>query len=313
MASAHMIRRGPQTEGGSIQPLNEGLPTAPAGRQTSIQTGVGRHYRDPSWLERLTGSMRLSSAPGWVRMPLKIAYETALRALPGDHLECRLPGGETFLVDPAYRHLAWNSEEYDALKRCVRGGATVLDVGANVGAYTLLFARWVGAEGHVYAFEPATRSRAGLTRHLSMNGLADRVTVRGEAVSSGSGRRRFIDSGTDGGNRIAQPSDAASIDVPAVSIDEFCGALRLTPDVIKIDVEGAELDVLRGARRTIAACGRSLALFVELHPSAWPATGLSRADIEAELDAQRLAIEAPGGVADPWSTEGISMRIRYIG
>src|SRR5205823_1849580 len=55
-------------------------------RMTAMHTGVGRHYRERSWLERLTDSMRLTRAPGWVRMPLKRAYESALRALPGDHL-----------------------------------------------------------------------------------------------------------------------------------------------------------------------------------------------------------------------------------
>ena len=72
-------------------------------------------------------------------------------------------------------------------------------------------------------------------------------------------------------------------------------------------------DALRGARQTIARCGASLAVFVELHPSLWPAVGISRADIETELHAQRLAIEPLDGVADPWSTEGISVRVRYIG
>jgi len=278
-----------------------------------MQTGVGRHYREPSWLERLTASMRLTSAPGWIRVPLKRAYETALRALPGDHLTCRLPGGETFLVDPAHRHLAWNAEEYAALKACVTPGATVLDVGANVGAYTLLLATWVGDKGHVHAFEPATASRAGLARHVAINGLADRVTIRCEAVSNAAGTRRFIESGTDGGNRIARPSDLDTIEVPAVSIDEYCSRCRLSPDVIKIDVEGAELDALRGARQTIVRCGASLAVFVELHPSAWPAAGLSRADIETELHAQRLAIEPLDGAGDPWSTEGISVRVRYLG
>jgi FkbM family methyltransferase len=296
VAGAHMMDRRPQTA--------DGRP------QTTVQTGVGRHYREPSWLERLTDSMHLTRAPGWVRAPLKRAYETALRALPGDHLTCRLPGGEMFLVDPAHRHLAWNAEEYTALKACTHPGATVLDVGANVGAYTLLFADWVGARGHVYAFEPAAASRAGLARHVAINGLADRVTIRREAVSNTSGMRPFVELGTDGGNRIARPSDAHAIEVPAVSLDEFCGASRLLPDVIKIDVEGAELDVLRGARQTIARRGASLALFVELHPSMWPTIGISRAGIEAELRAQRLVIEPLDGAGDPWSTEGISVRVR---
>lgn len=283
------------------------------GFMTSMQTGVGRHYRERSWLERLTDSMQLTRAPGWVRVPLKRVYETALRALPGDHLRSRLPGGETVLVDPAYRHLAWNAEEYAALKACVRPGATVLDAGANVGAYTLLFAQWVGPGGHVYAFEPAAASRAGLARHVAINGLGDRVTIRDEALAARSGAVRFLAAGTQGNNRIAGVAEKHATEVSAVSIDEFCESHRVTPDVIKIDIEGTELDALRGARRTIARRGPALALFVELHPNVWPSLGISRADIESELRAQRLAIEPLAGVADPWATEGICVRLRCNG
>ena len=65
--------------------------------------------------------------------------------------------------------------------------------------------------------------------------------------------------------------------------------------MIKIDIEGAELAALRGARRTIAARGAALALFVELHPAIWPSLGVTRADIEAELLRQRLVVEPLAG------------------
>ena len=147
---------------------------AAAPDRASMQTGIGRNYREPSWLERIA-SGSAGRAPAWLRAPLKRAYNALLAALPGDHLICRLPGGETIRVDPAFRHLAWNAEEYDALKLHTRAGATVLDIGANVGCYTMLFARWTGEAGHVYAFEPAAESRAGLERHLALN---DSVATR---------------------------------------------------------------------------------------------------------------------------------------
>jgi hypothetical protein len=80
----------------------------------SLDTGVGRPYRQPSSLERAT-SGSLSWAPAWMRRPLKRVYGWLLAALPGDHLICRLPGGESFRVDPEFRQLAWNAEEYAAL------------------------------------------------------------------------------------------------------------------------------------------------------------------------------------------------------
>jgi FkbM family methyltransferase len=274
-----------------------------------MQTGVGRQYRAPSVLERIA-SGSAGRAPAWLRAPLKRAYHALLALLPGDHLTCRLPGGETIRVDPDYRHLAWNAEEYAALKHHARDGAIVLDIGANVGAYTLLFAGWAGETGHVYAFEPAAASRAGLERHLSLNGLAARVTVRREAIGERSGSVPFIDAGTHGDNRVVAAASEQTTDVPSLSIDEFCESHGLAPDVIKVDIEGAELGALRGARRTIARRGEALALFVELHPGIWPSIGVTRADVEEELRRQRLVVEPLPGVADPWATEGICVRVR---
>ena len=67
-----------------------------------------------------------------------------------------------------YRQLAWNPEEYAAFRAAVAPGATVLDVGANIGAYTLLFAHWAAESGRVVAFEPAQASVAGLRRQLQV-------------------------------------------------------------------------------------------------------------------------------------------------
>jgi FkbM family methyltransferase len=186
----------------------------------------------------------------------------------------------------------------------------VLDIGANVGCYTMLFARWTGEAGHVYAFEPAAESRAGLERHLALNDLSARVTVRPEAVSDRSGEAAFLDAGTHGDNRIVPGATSATRTVSALSIDDFCEAARITPDVIKIDIEGAELAALRGARRTIAAGGASLALFMELHPAIWPSLGVTRQDLEGEIHQQGLVVEALPGVGDPWALEGICVRLR---
>jgi hypothetical protein len=55
-----------------------------------------------------------------------------------------------------------------------------------------------------------------------------------------------------------------------------------------------------------------MALFVELHPSIWPLLGIARDDIEAELRRQQLTVEALPGIADPWSVEGVSVRLRPL-
>ena len=274
------------------------------------QLGVGHAFREPGWLERVASRFRSAAArmPFW--HPLKRSYEWLLAAMPGTAFVSTLPGGERVRLDPAHRQLAWNPDEYKAFKAAVRPGAIVVDAGANLGAYTMLFAQWVGASGRVYAFEPAPECRAGLERQLALNGLTGNVVVRPEAIAETTGVRRFRASGLRGDNRLggAVESDADGVDVKTVSIDDFCGRRGIVPDVIKIDVEGAELEALRGARRTILAAGTALVLFVEMHPSIWVQIGVTRDAVEAELAAQGLAIERIDGGGDPWSIEGVCLR-----
>ncbi|HEX6910970.1 MAG TPA: FkbM family methyltransferase, partial [Longimicrobium sp.] len=76
-----------------------------------------------------------------------------------------------------------------------------------------------------------------------------------------------------------------------------------------IDVEGWELEALRGARDTIARGGDGLALFVEMHPTAWRERGISPGEVRAELAAQGLRAVPLRPVADPWALEGECLRL----
>jgi len=217
-------------------------------------------------------------------------------------------------VLPQHRHITWNPEEYAAFRDAVRPGDVVMDIGANLGAYTLLFGMWTGPRGRVYAFEPAPIPYAGLAAHVMLNGLSERVSALPHAVSSKEGTADFIADGIDGENRIVSSPDvqghATVVQVTATTVDVFCRQQRVTPRVIKIDAEGAELDVLRGARETIRTAGASLTLFVEMHPHLWPGFGTSREEIEAELTRQHLKAERLDGAPDIWAMEGVCLRIR---
>lgn len=278
-----------------------------------IQFGRGDAFRDPTWIERTAASLRgpLSRLP--LRKPLKRAYETVLDHLPGDHLFSHFPGGESVRLAAAYRHVTWNAEEYRAFRADVSAGDVVLDVGANVGAYSLLFAQWVGPSGRVYAFEPAPEARRGLERHLRLNHCSDRVSISAEAVSASRGLAQFRATGLQGDNRLLGSGAVDGIRVRTTSVDEFCSVHYLAPSLIKIDVEGSELDVLRGAARTIAARGNALALYVEMHPSLWASTGCSREQMEAELARQGLVAERLDGGRDLWGIEGVCLRLRRCG
>lgn len=274
---------------------------------------VGRadHFRAASWFERAAARLRRGRRRQ-VPLALRRLHELVLELLPGDHLVARLPRGERVRLAARYRHLSWNPEEYEAFRAAVRPGATVFDIGANVGAYTLLFAQWVGSAGRVVAFEPAPASAAGLRDQLRLNGVADRVQVVEYAVSDVVGTSRFEADHANGANALVPDGYRGdhAVSVRTTSLDAFCEANCLRPDVIKIDVEGAELDVLRGARRTLAA--GDIAAFMELHPAVWPSRGVTRESIRTELAQQGFAPEPIEASLDIWNTEGIAVRLRRM-
>jgi len=277
---------------------------APARRIASAD-----RFRSASALERLAARVRGSG--GSAAPPvLRRAYEYLLDRWPGDHLRPTLPGGERVQLSARYRHLTWNPQEYAAFRSAVRPGAVVFDIGANVGAYTLVFASWVGPAGRVYAFEPAPDAQAGLRTHLRLNRVEDRVEISGAAMSSSVGRAPFgvHPSGGASSLQVESVDRARVIEVPAETIDHFCAARRLRPDVIKIDVEGAELDVLRGGRDTLTRAG--IEVFVEFHPATWASGGSGRHDIEQEIARQGFTVEAIDPTFDPWNTEGMTVRLR---
>lgn len=271
--------------------------------------GHADRYRAGSWIERSVGRLRRggrAAAPPALRR----VFEAVLDHLPGDHLVSVLPDGERIRLSARYRHISWNPDEYRAFRAAVRPGTTVLDVGANVGAYTLVFATWVGEHGRVFAFEPAPDSCEGLRAHVALNGFEDRVTIVEAAVSGSAGRAPFAIHPSGGASSLALGSvaNATQISVPTDTIDGVCKAYGLLPAVIKIDVEGAELDVLKGARNVLALPG--LAVFVEFHPAAWRSAGVTRAEVEQELDRQGFVVEPLDPAFDPWTTEGVCVRLR---
>jgi len=248
-------------------------------------------------------------ARGW----LKQFYHLVLMWQTGNRgLACTLPHGEIVRALPKHRHLSWNPTEYEAFRASITEGATVLDVGANVGQYSMLFGQWVGPVGAVFSFEPVPAIFEGLVRHIAMNGLESIVTAVPCAVGAEVTDAPLVVAGTGGESRLAtlHEADAATLTVPVTTIDAFCRERHITPAFIKIDVEGFELAVLRGARETIRRNGSALALFVEMHPSVWPVLGMSKADILAELEAQSLRIEPIDRTKDVWDVEGLSVRLR---
>jgi FkbM family methyltransferase len=122
-----------------------------------------------------------------------------------------------------------------------------LDVGANVGYYTLLSARRVGPTGRVVAFEPHAANVLALRRHLDLNMVAN-VDVLEAAVSNREGTEMF----EAGHPAMGRLSKEGSVPVRTVTLDAVWPGLSRSPDVLKIDVEGEEAEVLDGGHRMLS-------------------------------------------------------------
>ena len=159
--------------------------------------------------------------------------------------------------------------EVELFERTVGPGMTVLDIGANIGFYSLLASRAVGDRGAVHAFEADPRNVVHLRANLQLNGCAN-VSVRHTAVADAPGTQVFrMAAKPTHSSLYASMGDldvASTIAVDTVPIDDI---LADTPvvDVVKMDIEGGEPAALRGMVTTLKA-SPELRLFVEFEPPA---------------------------------------------
>jgi FkbM family methyltransferase len=151
------------------------------------------------------------------------------------------------------------------VSRLIRPGMTVLDVGAHHGLYSLLMARRTGQTGRVVSFEPSSRERSRLVRHVQLNGFAN-VRVMPCALGSETGEAELflLDGIHDWGNSLKPPSLGQFSRTERVQVrrlDDVLSEMAIAHvDFIKVDVEGAELSFLRGASETLAKTPRAAIL-----------------------------------------------------
>ncbi|MGO9059420.1 MAG: FkbM family methyltransferase [Candidatus Binataceae bacterium] len=145
-----------------------------------------------------------------------------------------------------------------ALERLVKPGTRVYDVGAQAGYYTLVLSGLVGSRGMVYAFEPCPYETRFLLDHVRLNNLRN-VRVVQSAMSDHSGLSGFTTSRVQTQNSLSPAEDTIFL-VTTTRLDDLAVP---PPDLIKMDVEGAESAVLRGARNTLSR--HRPVVFVALH------------------------------------------------
>ncbi|HEX2052615.1 MAG TPA: FkbM family methyltransferase [Actinomycetota bacterium] len=158
----------------------------------------------------------------------------------------------------------YESEVQRLLSEHVRPGQVAFDVGAHLGFFTLLLARLVGDGGRVVSVEPDPFLGPKLQANLEKND-ASNVTVVRAAAGTVAAERRFV---SGGGGGIGHLGDEGDLQVDGTTLDDLARRFG-TPDLVKIDVEGGEVEVLRGAPELLST-GRPVVV-VEVHDSAMEA------------------------------------------
>ncbi len=158
-------------------------------------------------------------------------------------------------------------EETDFVKHIIKQGYTVLDIGANIGYYTLMFSKLVGPNGKIYAFEPDPENFAILKENIASNKIAN-VIAEQKAVSDKSGPIRLFKAKANlADHRIYDPGDKRdTVDIQSVSIDDYFNGMNEEIDFIKMDIEGAEGGALKGMEQLLKR-HHEIKLMTEFYPS----------------------------------------------
>ena len=219
---------------------------------------------------------------------LRVPYLRVLRKFGSSDGVAVKVGDVEMRLHPNFATQNWETVEfaaYRAFAALLCPGDIVYDVGAHIGTYTLMALKGIGAGGRVIAYEPFAFTRRYLAQHLEWNGNASRVMTRPVCCGAVPGQRTFYfaPDRAEGMNGLVPVEGFSEQMVEVTTLDREVMEIGLPPSVIKIDVEGAEWDVLRGAEAILRDHRPRLAL--SLHPAALAKQGASAVDVLGWLEA----------------------------
>lgn len=192
---------------------------------------------------------------------------------------------EAFLIRHFNYGVCYESEVALTMLRVVKEGDYCIDIGANIGFFTLLLAKLVGATGHVLAFEPGTDNLAKLKKNIELNAIGNVTLIEQPAWSRREKLRFHLCADSTGSHALWDPGkffaneetrrNPQSYEVEAVPLDDY---VTRAPKLIKIDTEGAEQRILEGAEITLRRYHPPF-IIAEFNPSGSRELGCSGASL----------------------------------
>jgi FkbM family methyltransferase len=152
---------------------------------------------------------------------------------------------------------------YKILRNLCKNANVVFDIGANVGIISTLIAKSMKPNSLIYSFEPVPQTFAMLKDNARVQKGNAKILAYNLAVSNSVGKIYFTNRETHTVNNILNQPDEKSIEVNSTTVDEFCSQNSITPEVFKVDVEGAEFFVLQGMINTLRK--NSCTILMEIH------------------------------------------------
>ncbi len=210
-----------------------------------------------------------------VKSILLKSYSLFGKIVPSFYYPYRFAGGRIYLDITEWPTMLarvlgrFEVAKHKAIKTFLKSGGTFIDVGVNKGDFSLVAAKLVGTNGKVIAFEPEPTNCKWIKKSIEINGYKN-VTLYEIALSNQDSEAQLYIGEKSGWHSLITPQKSSNrrmINVRTKKLDSFLGEISFTDpiDVIKIDVEGAELQVLHGATNTLSR-NKKLVILIDIHP-----------------------------------------------
>jgi FkbM family methyltransferase len=235
--------------------------------------------------QRVLGDCKMKESQPVVesQVPMREVYKSLLlktypvwsSVMPGFYYPYKLEAGWVYLNIKESRMMlqralgCYEESKHQAFKQFLRPGATFVDVGCNKGDFTLLASRLVGPQGRVLAFEPHPENCRWIRKSIAKNEYRN-ITLHEMALSDANGTAQLHIGEKSGFHTLlaGKPQrEKGIIEVQTRRLDDLLAEVGFDRaiEAIKIDVEGADMHVLRGARETIAR-SPGIVVFLDVHP-----------------------------------------------